>query len=212
MQPKGFIKKVIDLYKNARKPAFRSPQIHRGRSRIVSGLTEDLFAKFLSKNLRGNFEFLVDQPLSLGKKTIYPDIVIINRKEKIVSLVDLKMDLGWKRKNFVHFCQERNDLMYKLKNSTVSYKNRLLQDRRNLKTSHRIFYQVVIVSSRNISKEKLSDNQAKIADLKKVKAYMLTENTHPNALSKNPDKKLSDIKINDSEFNRLLKDIIDVKG
>jgi len=200
------MRKIIDLYKKGRKPAFPSRQIQRGRSRTVSGLTEDLFAKFLSANLRGQYKFLVDQPISLRKKTIYPDILII-KKGEIVSLLDLKMDLGWKRTKFVDFCKQKDKLMGNLKNSVVSYTDHTNEVRKELKTSGKIYYQIVIVSNRNISKEKWASNQAQITDLKSVNNYVLTEDVHPNYLSKNPSKAFSDMKINLGEFKKLLKDI-----
>jgi peptide methionine sulfoxide reductase MsrA len=107
----------------------------------------------------------------------------------------------------VDFCKQKDKLMGNLKNSVVSYTDHTNEVRKELKTSGKIYYQIVIVSNRNISKEKWASNQAQITDLKSVNNYVLTEDVHPNYLSKNPSKAFSDMKINLGEFKKLLKDI-----
>ena len=125
MTNKAFINNVIELYKIAKSSTdkFKSIEIKRGRNHSISSQTEDLLAYFLLKRIgKLDFEFWVDYPVSFktsskktkngspGTKTIYPDISIVKKNNseefEIVEMIDLKMDLGWKR-NLTEYIDEK---------------------------------------------------------------------------------------------------------
>lgn len=51
MTPEEFIKKIRDLYQQAKNPRYYHPRIRRGRSHSISALSEDLVAAFIAFNL-----------------------------------------------------------------------------------------------------------------------------------------------------------------
>lgn len=94
------------MYKEARKIKY-DDNITSGRSHFISSVTEDLFAYFISNNLKG-YKYLVDQPISIEgfSSSIYPDISLVN-DDNIISLIDVKIDLGRKRNSFIEFCKKQ---------------------------------------------------------------------------------------------------------
>lgn len=95
MEPRGFIRKVIELYREARKPRFYHPSIKRGLNRAISGLTEDLLSYFLAVNLTEDYDLFTNQNITFsnGIKTIRPDTVIV-KNNVIEHIIDIKMDFG----------------------------------------------------------------------------------------------------------------------
>ena len=70
MEPREFIRKVIELYREARKPRFYHPSIKRGLSRAISGLTEDLLSYFLAVNLTEDYDLFTDQNITFNESNI----------------------------------------------------------------------------------------------------------------------------------------------
>ena len=64
MEPEDFIRKVIELYREARMSSFYHPKLKRGQSRVIYNLTEDLMAYFLAVNLTEDYDFYIDQPIT----------------------------------------------------------------------------------------------------------------------------------------------------
>lgn len=60
MENRESIEKIIQLYHEARIPAFPDRRIRRGESHSISALTKDLFASYLAAHLKQE-TFLVNQ-------------------------------------------------------------------------------------------------------------------------------------------------------
>ena len=109
----NLIKEIIDLYFNARIPTFEHKRIKRGESRGISSLVEDLFAKYLLGVVDKKYDILISPILSFDfkledkKKNLImkPDICLASGC-KAFAFFDLKMDLGYKRKEFVDNCKK----------------------------------------------------------------------------------------------------------
>ena len=116
MEPREFIRKIIELYREARKPRFYHPSVKRGVSRKISSLTEDLFSYFLAVNLTEDYDFFTDQNITFseGKKILRPD-TIIAQNHVIMNIIDIKMDLGWKRNTFSNNCRLKNEFIKRVK-------------------------------------------------------------------------------------------------
>ena len=93
MEPREFIRKVIELYREARKPRFYHPSINRGLSRAISRLTEDLLSYFLAVNLTEDYDLFTDQNItfSSGIKTIRPDTVVV-KNNVMEHIIDIKTE------------------------------------------------------------------------------------------------------------------------
>ena len=78
----GFLRRICEEYEDARKPVIESSVIKRGRSRTISGVSEDLFAE-LMRNVFNNerLYYFIDQPIRIENKTFYPDLVITKKKD-----------------------------------------------------------------------------------------------------------------------------------
>lgn len=104
-----FVEHIIRLYRQAEKSTeeFADPSIHRGRKHTISSMVEDLLAKYICERLADQtLELWIDYAISFkpagakSTKTIYPDILIVRpfgHVFKALALIDVKMDLGWKR-------------------------------------------------------------------------------------------------------------------
>ena len=109
MTNKELIHHIIKLYQQANQltAGFHNAAVTRGRRHIISSMVEDLLANFMQQRLADpDLRFWVDYALSYklpggGRaKTIYPDIAVVRQvrgHNQVVAIVDVKMDLGWKR-------------------------------------------------------------------------------------------------------------------
>ncbi|MGT0298682.1 hypothetical protein ACV566_03810 [Staphylococcus aureus] len=55
-------------------------------------------------------QIFIDQPLSMIDKSLstrYPDLLICEDNEEIKNILEVKMDLGYQRKDFIQFYQRR---------------------------------------------------------------------------------------------------------
>ncbi len=108
MKPKEFIRKVIELYREARKPRFYHPSVKRGLSRSISGLTEDLLSYFLAVNLTKDYNIFTDQNITFSGniKTVRPDTVLV-QNGIINHIIDIKTDFGWMKDQITEFCRKQ---------------------------------------------------------------------------------------------------------
>lgn len=204
--PESFVLEVIELYKQARKTKVNNSRITRGRSHSISSYTEDLFAAFLAENL-GKYHYFIDQPITIeGKKNvIYPDVAIVDENNKIVNLLDLKMDLGFNRNSFIDFCKKKEVLITDIRNKSCHLKDGITKTVKSFELDQDIKYHVVIISDTNIPKKQMKENIERTQELNNVCVYSLTSNKHPNTYEKN---KLMDIKINIEEFDKLINNLL----
>ena len=110
-----FIRQVIRLYRSARRPKFINKKVSRGRSHSISSAVEDLFACYLASNIKCDHIY-TDQPISVPgvDRQVYPDLVIV-RNNRIVALIDLKMDMGWNRGGLYTLCKKHYNRINKIR-------------------------------------------------------------------------------------------------
>lgn len=208
MTPKDFMEQTIKLYIGARKAKFEHVDVHRGRSHSISGDLEDLLALFIARNNPNLRSYFTDQPLKFGNKTRYPDIVIQDEHGCIRNLIDVKADTGWMRNDLYNFCNKWESYIEDVKGSQTTFKLGENKEPRKGEFSTDLKYHVVIVSKKNSGKKLDEDYNRVKAELRNVKVYILSRGVHPNKYGSDPNELLSNIKIEQEEFDRLMGAII----
>ena len=207
MTPEEFLLKVIRLYQDARIPLYVDAKIRRGRSHSISSAAEDLFASYLLIGDPTIDFILVDQPVHVSdtKTTFYPDITII-RKGQITAFLDLKMDLGWKRRGLVELCRKDQALMQAIRGSDCIFKDGETKERKTYPISKSAVYDIVVVSGENIAQKLLDDQLAEAGQYAKdVMIHILTTNEHPNTYGYTPEALAEKIHIQHDAFARISK-------
>lgn len=225
MTNEKLIEEIIELYRVAKKSTekFKDPCIKRGRNHSISSQTEDLLAYFIFNrcNLSG-FEIWVDYPISFksinkktkkgnpGTKTIYPDISIVRKNNdghlEIVEMIDLKMDLGWKRE-LKEYIDKTHKLIVEIRQvKTATYKKIdengfKIEPSLPVKISSNLKWRIPIISNENIQSKKMRvnidySNSPIFNDV--LKMYIFTKEKHPNS---------GFAIINDKEINQFITDI-----
>jgi len=204
---KDLIKHIIKTYREARRTKFANNKIFRGRSHSISSIIEDLFAHYLTQNIKCD-QIYIDQPLKIEGikgKNIYPDLVIV-KNDKIIALLDLKTDLGWKRKELFNLAKKYSNLIKNIKDKKVSLRIGETKERRDFKISDKISYDIVIMSGTNINKNLLEKHLEQIKKIKpKIDVFILTKSKHPNTYNLSIQSLLSQIVINEADFDRMFK-------
>lgn len=216
MEPRELMRQIVELYREARKPRYYHPKVKRGQSRSISGLSEDLFAYFLAVNLIEDYEFYTDQTITFDKsvtiKSIRPDVTIV-QNNAVKDIIDLKMDLGWKRGEFGNFCLDLSNKVnvIKGKNGNIRPLNPdgMSTTQKLLSFSENLVFHIVLISKLNISESKLNEhlNFIKNSKISNVKVYILSSEVHPNKYGKFVEDVVKSIKIQDDEFIRLLNNL-----
>ncbi len=214
MTPDEFFRKIVELYFQSRITKFYSPRIKRGRSASISSDLEDLTAFFLQQNLSRERSFFVDQPMRFGRRpngkiqTRYPDIVIQENDGEIAHLVDVKTDMGWNRNGLYEFCNNWNEIIDKVKGAETQFKEGDTKKWVSGVFSGDLTYHIVVITKENNGKT----IERQIADVKarafeNVRVYFLSEGWHPNSYDKSIEEVMDLIRIDMSEFERLIKNI-----
>lgn len=211
MTSKDFISNICEFYKESRKLSIESTQynIWRGVNHSISSKSEDLLALFIAKNLADNtLEFIVDKTMTCkipnqNSLQFRPDLAIV-KNGILTHSIDLKMDMGYKRRYFEtpQFRDEEKKFNRFRSQTfeTVSYKKN--NKRVELKVSPKITNQIVVISEKNAGKlSNRLDMIDAISKMEWVNIYYLTAGAHPN----NYDGE-SPI-INENEFLKLIDDI-----
>jgi len=206
MTPKEFMRQVIELYINARKPKHYHPNIKRGRSHTISGALEDLFAAFLAFNVTEHYNFYVDQAITVNKHTMYPDVMLV-KNNMIRNLVDIKTDLGWKRHQFANLCKDSNAKIAKLGGKKGAIKDGITKKQESLSFSRKVCNHIVIISDQNIQAELFKKHMKAVEKLSHIDVYVLSKNQHPNAYDKNAEAILKEMDIQENEFERLMENL-----
>jgi hypothetical protein len=198
------ISQIFDLYTEAREFSFedKSGRIERGRNHPVSSKAEDLLALVLMNNLSKKFTYKVDQPITVGNQTIYPDITIM-KKNEVINFVDLKLDIGWKRNDFSHFLEEIDERTKKYQGMSARMKNGKTKEIETIKISETCKNHIVIISGTNIKKERLLSHVNAAKKLKNTITYILSHDVHPNTYKWS----LDDIRVDKKEFKYLLNNL-----
>ncbi|GBD98151.1 hypothetical protein BMS3Abin07_00159 [bacterium BMS3Abin07] len=213
MSPRNFIKEIIKLYFDARKPKFgHRRRIKRGESRSISSLVEDLFAKYLLGVVDNKYDILISPILSFDFKLadrkrnliMKPDICLAS-SGKAYAFFDLKMDLGYKRKEFIDNCRRNDKIIQQIKGKQCKFNDGLDKSlpKNNLTISKRLKYHIVVISAENIKSDDFRKNTKNFKTLKSSSIYVLTTGLHPNTYGKEQNEILNEIKINMTDFKKL---------
>lgn len=199
MTDEVFVKEIKKLYKLSQRSKYVSEKIRRGRIHSVSNKAEDLFAKYVS-NLLPNNTILVDYPLSYKNKEkthiLYPDIAIIENK-KIKKIIDIKMDIGWKRNEIADFALNKEKFIIQLRGGVISNKI----DNVSITFSKSLKYFLVLISGSNVSGKKSEEIFNNIRNINKnlLELFILTDGVHPGEYDL---EKLKMLKIRKDDFKR----------
>jgi hypothetical protein len=211
MTPEEYFRKLIELYFNSREPKYYNPNIFRGRSTSISSELEDLTALFIALNNPNSCNYFTDQPMKFhGSKTKYPDIVIQHENKVIYDLVDMKADTGWNRDGMLAFCEEWEQCIGSIQGTETHFVNGKTKEKLKGKFSTDLKYHVVVATEVNSGKKIFEDYELVKEKCSNVKLYILSKGLHPNHYGLSQDDVLSNISINNSEFDRLMNDIIKV--
>ena len=211
MTNQDFISNICGFYKESRKLMVDAGDynIWRGVSHSISSQSEDLFALFIAKKLNdSSLEFIVDKTMTYkmpGKKSIQfrPDLAIIN-KGVLTHSIDLKMDMGYKRRYFetpeFEIEEKKFNTFREQTFESVSY--RINDHKVELKVSPKIKNQIVVISEKNEGKSSNRTDMIEAINMMDwVSIYYLSGDVHPN----NYNNELPSV--NDVQFERLINDI-----
>lgn len=200
MTNQELIDNIQKYYAEARDSEYNHSQITRGRKHSISSKVEDLFAYFLLKQLdKENTELWVDYPMTYKSKTkltkknnpssitIYPDIAIV-RNNIVTDVIDIKMDLGWKR-DFAPTLNKALEAVNELQSVKVGTYKKVDEFGNKTKTgfpikfSSKLKWHIVVISDQNISHHQMIKNESTASILcaeSTLNLYIFTRNQHPN--------------------------------
>lgn len=73
-----------------------APNIFRGHLRGLSTDIEDAIALFIS-NIMPNHKVFIDSSIYVERKNNRPDILVVNENNEVVTMVEIKANMGWCR-------------------------------------------------------------------------------------------------------------------
>lgn len=201
MKHDEFILLIRKQYLKARLPIVRSPRIKRGTSHVISSITEDLFAAYIDQIVLGpEYQIWVDPQITInglmnssGKRPllIRPDICIFHVKTRTIKAVfDIKMDLGYKRNEFIGQVKEA---VRKLKKWRIrTGKSQTMLGDSALRFSKELKWIYIVMNSGNISEKQDAlikgyfDKNRENASL-----FVLTNKSHLNSYENNYEYELN---------------------
>lgn len=186
----------------------KKERIIRGRAPSISDKFEELIAVVLDSYLIKKYMIFIDYPISYmssskKKKTIYPDIIIIDKnRNEIVEIIELKIDLGYLSEDW---SKQSAKIFSEIKEcKTVSYKTKVGNDKgekKELSVKKNLRKLIIVLSSENAHGrlEKFTkDNK---------NTFILMKSHHPNDYSINKSNKkkfIDDIVNGESDWNNLI--------
>ena len=90
----------------------KGSEIYRGHSRSLSTDIEDAIAIFISK-LLPSCKVFIDPSIYIGGKNNRPDILIIDKNNKTIGMVEVKSNMGW--------CRDAKDVINSICNSNKQF-------------------------------------------------------------------------------------------
>lgn len=217
---KTYLIRINEEYNNAKEldGGLHNKNIQRGRSRSISGLSEDLFAELVFNEIRRSgvvnekeLFLFVDQPLIYqglnGKnQQVYPDLIVSKRQKdgtyRICYMVDLKMDVGYKREsndghsksyidihnensiklnNMGNYLKDKKNLLEGVDSKSKKKKNDNKKRLNYYSLSSKAAYDMVVICASNAgSKDKINSLLGLSRD-KSSGIWVLSSGTHLNA-------------------------------
>jgi len=86
---------INEIYKTTYKKLANN--IYKGHLRTMSFDVEDQITIFLSKILPNGYKFFIDPQISVNKKNHRPDMLIINKDNNVVAMLEIKAQMGYCR-------------------------------------------------------------------------------------------------------------------
>ena len=96
---KILIDKISTAYKNEDKKLHEMAEqgIIRGHRTAMSATIEDNIALLIKNVLPDNYKIFIDPSITINKKTYRPDIMIINNKQHVKAMLEIKANIGYCR-------------------------------------------------------------------------------------------------------------------
>ncbi|WP_180169009.1 hypothetical protein [Acinetobacter sp. YH12021] len=207
MSNKDFLKEIIELYKIQQNSKNISENIIRGRSKSIAGEAEEIFAKFIESNNCRDCMYYIDQPIQFGstKRICYPDIFILENTGVISHLIDIKMDIGWKRNEIFDFCSSLDRDVKNIQGIETQFSIKIEKSKKqriSATFSQDLKYHVVILSKKNSKVDVLEEHHKRVNnELNSVDLYMLSDGVYLNDYD-NIDTILGKLIVLDGEFQR----------
>ncbi len=216
MDDNKLLENIRGKYLEARSSLFPNDKnILRGTSRTISSLAEDIFAKYVSERLGDNFEIWIDPQITMkslrnssGNRPLLfrPDICVVRKENLTVEMIfDLKMDLGYSRKEFVKQAKtvlEKLSLIRKDKDKAKCS----LKKGKEISFNQELILRYVIFSKANISEKSYKQINQDFEGNDEVKLYWLSSGEHLNSYSED-----FKIEICQTDFKNLKEELDKVK-
>lgn len=186
MTSDDFASGFVNLYRRARELSVPSQNVTRARARSVSSDLEELVATYVAANSKNELHIYVDQPVSIGEgKVVYPDLVVLDMNSgTVISIVDVKTDIGWKRDGMQSMCEKLNRIRLALKVQGTVKLGSEPKLRVPYAVSANLSCHLVVGASANSGNDLQTPEAVKLAEDSKVQVHVLIEGKHPNHFSR----------------------------
>ena len=194
----SFLAAVRIEYLRARQPLHSgNSHIRRGRSRTISGVSEDLFAELLCNCLCDeNLYFFVDQPLSGGSHAVYPDVIVSRSigedRFEILYMIDLKTDVGYHRnipagatpyETYVDKAKKLSNILSDLQSVPefgVTTKSNSNNSRLLFRIHPDASYDEVVIATKNAGSKEKEAELIRFSNDPETNIWVLSTGNHPN--------------------------------
>lgn len=206
MTPDDFASSFVNLYRCARELAVPCQKVTRARARSVSSDLEELVAAYIAVNAKNELHIYVDQPVSIGEgKVAYPDLVVLDLKSKtVVSIVDVKTDIGWNRDGMRGMCEKLSRIRLALTTQGTVKLGPEPKLRVPYGISANLSCHLVIGALVNSGNALQTTEARKIAEDSNVQVYVLIEDKHPNQYSRQQGTQFSGMRVSSQDFAALV--------
>jgi hypothetical protein len=186
MTPSEFTIALVDAYQRARLPLYPSNKLQRGESRSVASEVEDLLARYLVDEVSQIDRIRINQPMSISvhdrRTAIKPDLVVI-RNDAVRALVDVKMDLGYKREEILNTFSKASARTLAMRGQWTTFWDGRSSSggvQRRLRCATAAVYVFVVVSDQNIKRDAYSKIEAAAQRDDALRLHTLLRGIHPN--------------------------------
>lgn len=87
--------RIFSIYKSTQEPL--NNNIYRGHLRSISTDIEDSIAVFISSLLPETYCLILDPSIYVDGKNNRPDLLIVNDKQEVIAMIEIKANMGWCR-------------------------------------------------------------------------------------------------------------------
>ncbi len=187
---KKLLEGLVKEYFKARNPLFPVKQkLFRGESRAIYGVAEDLLGYEIARRAPNGVILYLNQVLTstngIDHGRIKPDIAVWKGNEFRLFL-DLKMDLGYNRNEFIGQAEARDEQIRKLCQQEVSFWRKSnsstghIREQEVARVTKGVRYIYVVVSDGNIDAGLYTEIRREVSRLRHVKMITLVRGVHLN--------------------------------